>query len=484
MIHDPVALLKRLLLEPHETTWLEFKTNAAHDDMAIGEYVSSIANACLLAGKDFGYLVFGVEDHTRELIGSTIKLQSRKHKAEDFTNWLTRLLDPRIMIEIVDFDYNGLSFSIVVIEPSYEKPVKFSGEAFIRIGQNKKKLSNLPDHERALWIATGKRRFETAVAMMNVAPDDVFELLDVEPFYELSGEARPRSPAEIIKKFTDNGLLVDNMEGRFDITNLGAVLLARDITRFPSIASKSTRIIRYTGKDKTKSDFEQVGKKGYAAGFSGMLKFLFERLPKEERYVDGVRRMIPDYPETAIREVIANALIHQDFTITGTGPIIEIFSDRIEVTNPGKSLIDADRLIDERRSRNEKLAAAMRLLNLCEERGGGLDKTLLALEENHRTAPNFILSEHSVRVVLFGPRSFAEMTKRDKIRTCFFHCILRWIQHDYMSNSSLRQLFSLPQDEYQAVSALITELVREGRICPADPKQGRKNAKYVPYFAA
>ena len=126
------------------------------------------------------------------------------------------------------------------------------------------------------------------------------------------------------------------------------------------------------------------------------------------------------YPEDAIREVIANALIHQDFTITGAGPVIEIYSDRLEVINPGNSLIDIDRIIDERRSRNEKLASTMRLLGLCEERGGGLDKAIIQIEQMNLPAPDFHASQNSMRVVLFGPRPFKELSKAEKIRACFF----------------------------------------------------------------
>jgi hypothetical protein len=139
---------------------------------------------------------------------------------------------------------------------------------------------------------------------------------------------------------------------------------------------------------------------------------------------------------------VANALIHQDFTITGAGPFIEIYSDRVEVTNPGNSLIEVDRMLDERRSRNEKLASRMRELGLCEERGGGLDKTLIEIEQRYLPAPEFNSSKDSMRVVLFGARTFAQMSKRERQRSCFYHCVLRWIAHDYMSNASLREIFA------------------------------------------
>jgi predicted HTH transcriptional regulator len=215
----------------------------------------------------------------------------------------------------------------------------------------------------------------------------------------------------------------------------------------------------------------------------GKTQWQVKRLPATERYINGVRRMVPDYPETAIREIIANALIHQDFTVTGIGPVVEIYDNRIEVTNAGNSLIGVDRMLDERRSRNEKLAATMRGLGLCEERGGGLDKTLIEIEQAHMPAPEFVSSETAMRVILFGPRPFNEMSKADKMRACFFHCVLRWLTRDYMSNASLRERFSLADEDYQAVSVIIAESIKAGRIAPADPAQGRRNARYVPYWA-
>ncbi|MBB4189314.1 putative HTH transcriptional regulator [Sinorhizobium terangae] len=482
-IHDPCALLNRLLEEPTESTWLEFKVDNK-DPREIGEYVSALANSAMLAGRDRAFLVFGVEDRTKRRVGTELRLQQQKQGNEDFTNWLARMVEPRVFIEVLDFVCDGLAYSVVAIEPSYERPVKFAGTEFVRIGENKKKLAEFAEHERALWIATGRRRFETAVASSNVTADDVLVMLDPDPIYDLTAEPKPKNPQEIIRKMVDAGFLLDNLEGRFDITNLGAIMLARDVTAFPSIAGKTVRIVKYSGRDKSRSDFEQEGKKGYAVGFTGMMRFLMERLPKEEKYIDGVRRMVPHFPETAVREVIANALIHQDFMATGVGPVVEIYENRIEVTNPGNSLISTDRILDERRSRNEKLAATMRSFGLCEERGGGLDKTLIEIEAQHLPAPDFISSENSMRVVLFAPKPFGQMSKAEKLRACFFHCVLRWLTHDYMSNATLRERFSLAPEEYQAVSAVIGESIKLGRIAPADPDQGKRNARYVPYWAA
>ena len=98
------------------------------------------------------------------------------------------------------------------------------------------------------------------------------------------------------------------------------------------------------------------------------------------------------YPILAIREAVANALIHQDFSITGTGPVVEIFQNRIEITNPGTPLVEITRIIDNPpRSRNEKLAALMRRLRMCEELGTGWDKIVITCELKQLPAPRIEL---------------------------------------------------------------------------------------------
>jgi ATP-dependent DNA helicase RecG len=260
--------------------------------------------------------------------------------------------------------------------------------------------------------------------------------------------------------------------------------LRHDTAIFPSIATKSVRVIKYAGQDKMHSEEEIEGKRGYAVGFPGMLKFIMDRLPKKEKFTGGVRKVTSVHSETAIREIIANALIHQDFTITGAGPVVEIYGGRVEVINPGNSLIPIERIIDERRSRNEKFAATMRELGICEERGGGIDKAIIEIEEISLPAPEFCPSENSMRVVIFGPRKFSELSKADKVWSCFCHCVVRWLRRDYMSNTTLRQRFSLHDKDYQAVSAVISAARKEGSIVAAGEGQGKRNARYIPFWAA
>jgi ATP-dependent DNA helicase RecG len=480
--NDPRALLKRLLRERDEGEWIEFKYNNCDPEL-IGRTVSACANAAMLADRERGFVIWGVENHTRRGVGTTVQLKKLSKGGENFENWLSRMIEPRLMMEFLDFSDQEKLFSILAVEPTYDRPVKFAGTEYIRIGENVKNLKEFPEHERALWLATGRRKFESAIALPHQAASEVFIKLNTAAYYRLRNEEVPKNQDEVLRRFAQLGCVRDDMEGGYDITNLGALLFANDITVFPSISTKSVRVIKYSGKDKMISEEETEGKKGYAVGFQGMLKFIVDRLPKQEKFEHGLRKVSSVYSETAIREIIANALIHQDFTMTGVAPVVEIYADRIEVVNPGNSLIEIDRIIDDRRSRNEKFASTMRELGICEERGGGIDKAIIEIERMSLPAPEFYPSRNSMRVVIFGPRKFSELSRADKVWSCFCHCVVRWLKRDYMSNTTLRERFSLPNEDYQAVSAVIAAARKENRIVAAEESQGKRNARYVPYWA-
>ena len=175
------------------------------------------------------------------------------------------------------------------------------------------------------------------------------------------------------------------------LTNFGAILFAKSLRDFDRLSRKALRVILYKGKNKVETIREIPGDKGYAIGYENAISVInslaYLRMNRLEKHFVSEVRM---YPEIAIRELVANALIHQDFSITGSGPMVEIYSDRIEITNPGKPLIDVLRFIDHPpRSRNEDIAAFMRRINICEERGSGIDKVIHAVEIFQLPPPSF-----------------------------------------------------------------------------------------------
>jgi ATP-dependent DNA helicase RecG len=302
--NDPRALLRRLLQEPAETPWLEFKQNNCDPDL-IGRTISACANAAMLVERDRAFIVWGIENKTKKKTGTSVRLKQLTKGAENLENWLNHVIEPRLMMELIDFEEDGKLFSIISFEPTYSKPVKFHGVEYIRIGENVRSLKDHEEHERALWIATGRRKFESAVALPHQTAGEVLQKLNTETYYGLSGQPTPKNPVEVLRKFAALGAIREDMEGGYEVTNLGAILFANDITQFPSISSKSVRVIKYSGTDKRNSESEIEGKKGYAVGFPGMLKYIGERLPREEIYEKGVRKVVNKYSAIAISQILA-----------------------------------------------------------------------------------------------------------------------------------------------------------------------------------
>ena len=163
--------------------------------------------------------------------------------------------------------------------------------------------------------------------------------------------------------------------------------------------------------------------------------------------------------------------------------MVEVFSDRIEITNPGTPLIDVSRFLDmPPRSRNEKLARIMRRLGICEERGSGIDRVLKHVEMFQLPAPDFqVIGEHT-KAILYGPKAFSDMTKSERIRACFQHAGLRSISNQQMTNESLRVRFGFEQPAQ--ATRIITDTLAEGLIKPYDPSStSKRHARYIPYWA-
>ena len=346
---DSVALLE-LLTElcslTKETEWVEFKHNRAEPE-EIGEYISALSNSAALHRKDLAYMVWGVEDSTHNVVGTTFKPRATKVGNEEIENWLLRSLSPGIDFQIHEFKHDNGAIVILEIQPARTAPVRFKENEWIRVGTYKKKLKEYPAKEAALWKTFNEVPFEKGIALKGTDSDGVLRLIDYPTCFELLAQPLPDNRVGILDRLKREKVIIERGGGKYDITNLGAILFAKDIREFDRLARKALRVVQYDGRNRVQTIREQEGAKGYAVGFEGAIGFINNLLPTNEQIEQALRKEVPVYPEIAIRELVANALIHQDFSLTGTGPMVEIFDDRIEITNPGTPLIDTLRFIDE-----------------------------------------------------------------------------------------------------------------------------------------
>lgn len=478
-----ISLVRELCKLPAETPWLEFKHNNA-DPQQIGEYLAALSNAAALDGKNSAYLVWGIEDNTHQIVGTTFDPHTAKKGNEELESWLLRLLSPRLHFRFHAFEVDSKPLVLLEIPCAHSKPTSFEGRELIRIGSNKKPLKDFPEQERALWRQFDRTPFEELSAASNLDATEALSLLDYPAYFQLLGLPLPTDQAGILKRLQDDSMLRCDEAKRWEITNLGAILFARELQNFKGLARKAVRLIVYEGKGRLKTSREQQGHKGYASGFEGLIDFLTALLPRNEVIGKALRKEVAMYPDLAGRELIANALIHQDFAISGAGPMVEIFDDRLEITNPGEPLVDVDRFLDSPpRSRNEALASFMRRVGICEERGSGVDKVVSETELYQLPPPRWERPDGSLRVVLFAHRELKEMDKHERAHACYLHACLRYVLRDPMTNTSLRERFGIDAHN----SAMASRIIRDARdaqlIKPYDEGQSNKNSRYLPYWA-
>lgn len=485
MSQEPAALLKALLALPRETEWVEWKrNNEAPED--IGEYVSALANSAALHGKPAGYIVWGVEDGTKRMVGTTFNPSTKKMGNEDFVPWLVRLLHPRVDLRVHEFAVDGLPMVIFEVPTTRHTPVRWRDAEWIRVGSYKKPLRDYPEKERSLWQLPSPGTFETDLARSGLSGDEALAALDYTKFFELLEAPLPPDRAALLARLTEDKLLVRAGPERYDITNLGAILFAKDLRQFETLKRKVVRLIRYRGKGRLETEREVPFYKGYACGFEELVTLLNSLLPQNEVLGQALRKELRMYPDRALRELVPNAMVHQDFAITGTGPMIEVFDDRLEISNPGLPLIDTLRFIDHSpRSRNEDLADLMRRLGICEERGSGIDKVIASIEVFQLPPPDFRIDQTHTRVVLFAHRELAEMDKQERTRACYQHACLNWVTGGKATtNEMLRQRFSIEDKNYPVASRIIADAIKDGLLKPQDPEnKSRKHAKYLPFWA-
>jgi predicted HTH transcriptional regulator len=467
-----------------EAPWVEFKENFS-DTQGIGEYISALANSAALEGVQSGFMVWGIRDQDHAVAGTNFNPATMKVGNEDFLPWATRLLDPQIHFGFEECQVEGKRVVLMRVAASQGHVTKFAGTEYIRIGSYKKKLKDHREHERRLWKAFDSRDFESLAARDHLSVDEVVALLDYPAFFSMGRHPLPENRSEIIEQLEGAGLTRWSVEEEWVITNLGALLLARDWNHFPSLERKAARVVQYRGTSRVTSLREQTGTKGYAAGFEGLLDFVMALSPADESIDGALRENRTAYPELAMRELLANMLVHQNLSITGSGPLVEIFEDRMEITNPGVPLIDKTRFLDHPPiSRNEKLAKAMRQMRICEERGSGWDKVAFEIEINQLPAPLIETTETHTRVVVYGQRSFRSLGREERLRALYLHACLNHVQGKQTTNATVRDRFGLKKESAATASRLIKDAVAEGLLAPYDAEAGKRAMRYVPGWAA
>ena len=482
--YDYIALVDYLRSYSQEEPWFEFKKGNSNPER-IGEYVSALSNAAALSGHPFGYIVWGIDDQTHDVVGTDFHPKTAKKGNLELLNWLAIATSPRIRLDFIELQgWDGKHVALLEIPAASSAPVRFQGTEYIRVGSNVQELSRYPEYERELWHSFDRMPPEMRVVKSGLHDTDIQELLILDAYFIQQNLPVPSSLEGKLERFSDEGFIAISDNGTYSITALGALLFARNLREFPMVASKAIRVILYRNGSRIEAVNDITAYEGYAVSFSPVCNRIYDMV-REPEIIRSERREEPmRFPAVAIRELLGNLLIHQDLSVSGSGPLVEVFASRIEGSNPGSLLVPKDRIIDAPpRVRNEALAAFLRRIHICEERGSGFDRMEEGMASMVLPSPLVDTGPDYTRIKLFSYPDFSSWTKDDRIRTCYMTTCLRYIESIPVSNAMLRDRFGIPEKNSAVVSRIVKEAIAENRIRILDESAGAKARRYIPYWA-
>ena len=461
---------------PQELNGIDWKCALSDKSERLAQHLCAFSNT-----QGGGFLVFGINNDDASFVEIT------KTEVEEIANKLGNIaknnLAWSIQLEHDVLDYNGHALLFMHIPEQTNKPMYLRGkdiyEAYIRSAGHTVKMSREQVHE--LIAQSHGLTFEDRVAMNVNSAEEVLQLLDYAKFYELLHKSVPTDISRVVAQFEEYGLIAARGY-TFDILNLGAILFARELCDFNGLKGKEIVVRRYEGTNNRVLNIEYVCKSGYAVGFEDLIDFIAKNTGKER--IEIMRSHEPSYPIVAVRELLANMMVHQDFAIKGMLSTVEIFTNRITFTNPGSSLNDVNRLIDlPPHSRNEKMAQLMLLLDMCERRGSGIDRATDAIGQMKLPAYKAQSEDDFTRITLFPKKSVKDMTRDERIAVCYQHACLLYEDGQAINNMSARERFNLNKNQTVLASRILSDTQQVGLIKPVNPEmEAKRYFAYIPYY--
>ncbi len=348
------------LLKQGEGLKLEFKEN--FESKSLGKEIVALANT------EGGRIFIGVNDR------SNVKGIKITNKLKSEIQDLARNCDPSINIKL---DAMG-EVLIVEVEEGINKPYRCSAGFFLRQGSNSQKLST--DEIREFFNKEGKILFDDVINK-----EFTFKYgFDKEKFNTFLEKAK------ISPTISDEAILrnigVTSESGKFK--NAGVLFFCKDVEIF--FRQAIITCVLYKGADKTfiidRKDFHS----DIHSNYNDAMNFLRKNLKLIYRIEGfGPRKEILEIPDDALKEVIVNAIAHRDYNEKGANIQVDIFDDRVEISNPGGLIIREEEFGKKSRTRNPLIFNLLQRLNLVEKVGSGIGRIRDAMAKLNLKKPEF-----------------------------------------------------------------------------------------------
>ena len=314
---------------------------------------------CAFANSSGGKIILGVRDKTGEIVG--FKLTNNiKSKIQNYA----RNLEPSLIVNLEQIK----NLTVIYVPEGKEKPYFVNGRCYLRQGANSQQLSR--DEIRNFFQKTNLIRFDRKLNHeFNLIED--FNDKAFSGFVENARIDKSLGIEHILKNLN---LLEDGV-----LTNAGVLFFAKSIRKF-FLNSVITAVL-YQGYERIDILDRQDFEKDFITNLAGIIKFLLRNL-RVKSIIKGLKRYdIPEFSEEVLREIVLNAMVHRDYFSEGR-ILIEIFKDRVEVSNPGGLLFEKELLGKKSITRNPLLADLVYRMGLVEKIGSGINKIRRVLGDN------------------------------------------------------------------------------------------------------
>jgi len=395
-------LLNFLCSQPSETQWLEFKLNKGSiSNEEIGEYISSLSNGATLSNKPCGYLVWGVNDNTRQPVGTNFTFLGAKQGNQDLELWLRNLLSPSINIEIKEFNHQNKHFVILVIPAANGQPTHFKHKSYIRIGSNKTILGNYPDLIRSIYNSTEDWSARTipSATINDLEPNAI--KIAREKFKENNQNSSYYREVDNWDDLTFLDKAKINVNGK--ITNTSIILLGKPESShylLPSIAEITWKL------DTEEKAYQHFGPP-FILNTTEVLHRIrnvnYKFFPDNELLATTVSK----YDSRSILEALYNCIAHQDYSLNSRIIVTEKI-DSLIFSNAGSFFEGIPEEYSAgnktpQRYRNQWLANAMHNLSMIDRLGYGIFTLYKAQKERFFPLPDYDTTDkYKVLLHLYG----------------------------------------------------------------------------------
>ena len=224
-IQRDIALIDELLSSNTENGIVEFKHNNESPEM-IGKLCSALSNKARINQDDFAYVIWGIEDGTQNIVGTTFNPETKTKGNQVFIMWLSQMLMLRITFNFRKVNHSKGNLVLLEIPATHTTPVEFDKTAYIRIGSATPQLSDYPEYYQNLINNLRSYMWEKAIAKSFVTADDVLKLLEYTAYFKLTKQNLPDNKKGILERLEADDLIKKDVGGHWNITNLGAILFA------------------------------------------------------------------------------------------------------------------------------------------------------------------------------------------------------------------------------------------------------------------